>query len=66
MKKSYTKPIMEVIETEPQRFLVETSWATDTYDPIIKEENPDDTHGSDYGDFKGAKKQTLWESDWDY
>lgn len=54
MKKSYTEPLMEVIETEPQRFLVETSWATDTYDPIIKKENPDDTHESDYGDFNGA------------
>lgn len=66
MKKNYAKPDLEVIETEAQNFLVETSWATDTYDPIIKEENPDDTHDEDYGDFYGAKKHTLWESDWDY
>lgn len=66
MKKSYTEPLMEVIETEPQRFLVETSWATDTYDPIIKKENPEDTHESDYGGENCAKKHTLWESDWDY
>ena len=66
MKKSYTEPLMEVIETEPQRFLVETSWATDTYDPIIRNEDPKDKHEDDYGNFDGAKKHTLWESDWDY
>ena len=66
MKKSYTEPLMEVIETEPQRFLVVTSLATYTYDPIIKKENPEDELKDDYGGENCTKKHTLWESDWDY